>query len=868
MQPTDTTEVAQAKVQKQLENGRRFDTAEAEAEILTRLSGTLSDAYSGAQTPAEIMSRVNFSFHEPTAEQIAKTVDRSLEQEAWHGTPNEIVGDQLSTDYIGSGEGAQVHGHGLYVALSEDIAKYNYQYRLSGDQATLVLSMDGEPLRRTMTDPSYFEVHNAETGRWEPLDANDPAFKTQYLTNEGLQAVANTIDILQDNYNRYRNDDFGRPPSGQYKEDIIDSLEEHVRYARDDVARNPNDAWYRRTLKYYEAGLKAAERINFKTLRGGQRLRLEIPEDRVMLREDARFSEQPEFVQKQLRQVFTDNKIPFTDEAPPLRATDYTEGSWRYDEPIDKVTPNSFGRQIYHFIASHFGDDIHATSKDASRLLDKYGIKGIRYNGSRDGECAVLFDGKYAKILERFFDQQGRGRIDFLNDGTIRIIFTDAADASTAIHEFQHFFLSEAGRLLSDPTVAESAAKQMLAKDIETLGRWAGEKENLSDPRLWSAEAHEKLAKAFEQYFREGKAPTPEMQSLFQKMKNLLVELYKKAKDLIGLSRLPKDIREVFDRELTGYKAEETRNSKTAGRMEPGTESEILDTVFIKDSRGNTFRRVQSRDETGKLVQRVERKKDANSEWTPWDDTLAAYDEGSINYILRAFNYEKNANGMDMGFATYRASRLAELSERIKTQRADISRLERELKKVHSAKLSAEERAAREEAINNALAELRSSVKADEDLAYHFNAIKDAVPANEISSRRPEAEASVNAFDPERTLQSMGAVRDRLDFIDEDVLTKLMKDKDVFLAEDKAERLLARKALGEKLKPAEDKQVKALLKAMDYDSIELPPGELVNIRKQYGKAKEQGLDVSEAELLTKKTEDAQRKVNDDPACGV
>ena len=44
--------------------------------------------------------------------------------EAWHGSPHKF--DKFSMDQIGTGEGAQAYGHGLYFADSEDVAR---QYR-------------------------------------------------------------------------------------------------------------------------------------------------------------------------------------------------------------------------------------------------------------------------------------------------------------------------------------------------------------------------------------------------------------------------------------------------------------------------------------------------------------------------------------------------------------------------------------------------------------------------------------------------------------------------------------------------------------------------------------------------------------------
>ena len=58
--------------------------------------------------------------------------------EAWHGSPHKF--DKFSMDQIGTGEGAQAYGHGLYFADSEQVAR---QYR---DELSRTVNYDGKPL--------------------------------------------------------------------------------------------------------------------------------------------------------------------------------------------------------------------------------------------------------------------------------------------------------------------------------------------------------------------------------------------------------------------------------------------------------------------------------------------------------------------------------------------------------------------------------------------------------------------------------------------------------------------------------------------------------------------------------------------------
>lgn len=69
--------------------------------------------------------------------------------EAWHGSPHKF--DKFSMDNIGTGEGAQAYGHGLYFADSEDVAK-GYRESLSQGKRREILAN-----RLTLPDEYKYE---------------------------------------------------------------------------------------------------------------------------------------------------------------------------------------------------------------------------------------------------------------------------------------------------------------------------------------------------------------------------------------------------------------------------------------------------------------------------------------------------------------------------------------------------------------------------------------------------------------------------------------------------------------------------------------------------------------------------------------
>lgn len=130
---------------------------------------------------------------------------------------------------------------------------------------------------------------------------------------------------------------------------------------------------------------------------------------------------------------------------------------------------------------------------------------------------------------------------DFLGVEGIRPIMTLAhdADASTFIHESGHVFLGELMRDTFHP-----AASDELRADGRTALKWLG----VDDPATIGRRQHEKFARGFEQYMREGVAPSPGLARVFAQFRTWLTKIYTTLK---GLGQpINEDIRGVFDRML------------------------------------------------------------------------------------------------------------------------------------------------------------------------------------------------------------------------------------------------------------------------------------------------------------------------------
>jgi hypothetical protein len=106
---------------------------------------------------------------------------------AYHGSPHDF--DRFDMSKIGTGEGAQAYGHGLYFAGNEGVAK-GYRKALSRgiDDTGLVVRIDG----RTVSDPTRDQLHAARFG----IDSAEQTIRRQIDGARPKLATASTVDEL------------------------------------------------------------------------------------------------------------------------------------------------------------------------------------------------------------------------------------------------------------------------------------------------------------------------------------------------------------------------------------------------------------------------------------------------------------------------------------------------------------------------------------------------------------------------------------------------------------------------------------------------------------------------------------------------
>ena len=413
-------------------------------------------------------------------------------QSAYHGSPHKF--DEFSLDAIGTGEGNQAHGWGLYFANDKGIS---------------------EDYRKTLSD--------------------------RILTYKGKKIPENELFFYNSLYENRKDTMLG---IFKYRVDQAKLMLKKIEADREYFGKNYKKDDFKRIqkeLKIHEKTYKDVKKIDVNQIKlkeGGQLYKVEIPEIDEMLDEDKSLNEQSEKVRKKIFDYMKDNQDEF------ILPKDYNS------------LPQMRGHHFYREVAliERKKGAIGNGDKEASLSLNKYGIKGITYDGRQDGRCYVVFDDKAVQVLKKYYQKQRKMFIDndradeianrlvqvkgsFIPAENLVKLFKDA-DESTIVHEFAHWWLEK--------LVKHSEGNEELQEDLKEIRKFV--KNNGED---FTDEQHERFARGFEAYMRTGSAKTNRLKKLFEDFKNALLSLYDSIKSLgFEESEIP-EINNLFDRLLT-----------------------------------------------------------------------------------------------------------------------------------------------------------------------------------------------------------------------------------------------------------------------------------------------------------------------------
>lgn len=334
----------------------------------------------------------------------AEELDKKF-QAAYHGSPH--IFNEFSIEHMGSGEGAQVHGWGLYFTAHEGVAQgyrerlteYNdkyYEYKNFVKSITLnsiglidfYSSRYSEGFESDLESLLYM-FENVDSDEHLMMESDNFSI---YLGSDvqAAEALGMTLEELRNDKQIISAKKFLQtrvPHSQEFYADVLEI------YQYLDSADNADEALGSIEVEYYSRETQKWLNKNIipkiESMAGGEQpgavYAVEIPDDDVLLNEQVSLKEQPPMVQDSL-----------------LRIVDYLNN--HLDEVADPyylkdllTNPKLLGRDFYWRLSRIIGGD-----RLTSMMLNAYGIKGITYVGNIDGHCFVIFDDKAIEIKRRY----------------------------------------------------------------------------------------------------------------------------------------------------------------------------------------------------------------------------------------------------------------------------------------------------------------------------------------------------------------------------------------------------------------------------------------------------------------------------------
>jgi hypothetical protein len=435
-------------------------------------------------------SFINSIPNENDLDNLRKQHNYQYYQSAWHGSPHDF--DEFDLGAIGTGEGNQAHGWGLYFAKKKSVSR-NYQKELAkrlGTTDSQLFKVEIPDQKTMLDEDKYFKEQNKDVIDKIVLATNGldvdkrkallEYYKKHqsYTTNREYEKILGKIQEIK---------------RGQ--EYLADALLNNVHKIKEKIARE--------TAAEY--GYNFDELKADSTLEMAKKLFGEMNEKLSILEKE----KEAEWAKEKIRQDKILENIGDT----------FTKAPYT-------------GRDVYLALSKAFGGD-----KGASEFLNSIGVNGITYDGYTDGRCYVVFDDKAIKVIEKY-NQSVNGMTEIMSDGERIISIFKTADRSTFLHEMGHVFFDDIQKLAS----MDNAPKQLL-DDWNTLKEWSGwvDGENVDNTK-----AHEKFARGWESYLRSGEAPTKGLQRVFRQFSKWLTRIYRSVQRLGG--EVPSDIKDIMAR--------------------------------------------------------------------------------------------------------------------------------------------------------------------------------------------------------------------------------------------------------------------------------------------------------------------------------
>ena len=539
--------------------GLSQDKALAGAVIVDRMVGTMAKRTN--KTKDQVYATIKWE--KSTMEEVMKMFPL-LQSTLWHGSPYQF--DKFTTEKIGTGEGAQAFGWGLYFTELEGIARH-YAKKLGKRNIIIDDSIKDNPLAYNLVD-EYWE-------EYEEQGYSFKEFVDLFLTQgkEGIERAKSDISDVDNYVERLRQENLDEKAKFEKTKKSLADVESL------DAPEETKD-----TLRKFFADEVKRMEGNIRDFNAGEAKKYLLGIYNKRLKENEEIYESAKFVKdnidkyKKQRVVYkvTVHKGKTPDEyewlewdkeiadaqISKIEKIDKSVGevlrNWSKNPslaPASSRSSNITGDNVYRYLTSYFNSD-----KEASLFLLRAGIDGNKYPAESisgkptRGFNFVVFDENAITIEEAIKFQQkvlgnARGAQVWKDAYAVIYALTDP-NVTTPLHELAHVY-----------------EKYLTAKEKEQILKWTGEKS-------WSVNTSESFARGFERFLYDGTAPG-NLKAIFQKFAAWLKDIYKSLVTSEINIALNEDMRRIYSTMLGSEYVEEKVSTAA-----PETAEEAADAFF------------------------------------------------------------------------------------------------------------------------------------------------------------------------------------------------------------------------------------------------------------------------------------------------
>lgn len=433
-------------------------------------------------------------------------------QKAYHGSPYTF--DHFDLGAIGTGEGNQAHGWGLYFAQDKKIAE-NYKDILGANSGEVI------------TGKTKYKIN--EDGDW--YDEN-----TGNIIDDITPLAMALTEVLETgNSNK-----------------AIEHLQEFIKSKEGKTAQTVISQ-----VKRAKEAIKLLKKNEFAGHEQKTAFEVEIPEDNELIDEFKNINEQPRKVQAAIRKAW--KEIGYKPSA-----LQYMSGREFYKQLASELGGEKAASEKLNSLGVKGITYDGLVDGKCFVVFDDKAIQIInRYNQEHKGSYAGAYDAD-RNILHVFEAANQSTVVHESAHWWLSMLNNIAADP-------------ELKELAKEDKVLE-ATLQKAQKDRDAIRAWASyypdvmkeykgtliEKEfkeyeaaikkDPENKELQERFIQERFARGFERYILTGKAPTKELQGTFRRFKKWLINLYKTTKEIIknpenylGLKDPSDEVKEIFD---------------------------------------------------------------------------------------------------------------------------------------------------------------------------------------------------------------------------------------------------------------------------------------------------------------------------------